>query len=148
MSKIHFFKGIYPKDEFQYGGKMINHKYKCIFVHIPRTGGTSIEAAFEGPEGKAKSMHCTAQQMQQLAGESIWNEYFKFSFVRNPWDLIITLYHASYFRKINSKSGKSLLYFLQNYEKPAWEHGVTFCSYLNFGEMDFIGRFENRKCTK
>ena len=32
---------------------MISHEYKCIFIHIPKCAGTSIESAFGHLDGHA-----------------------------------------------------------------------------------------------
>lgn len=44
---------------------MINHKYKCIFIHIPKCAGTSIESALGHYEDKRGSQdHRTITDIQ------------------------------------------------------------------------------------
>ena len=79
---------------------MINHKYKFCFIHIPKTGGTSIETIFdlEAPNRDVRHKHWS---FSNYIGEKDYNsEYFSFSFVRNPWDLTVSMYnylwHSNY----------------------------------------------------
>lgn len=81
----------------------ISHEHKFIFIHIGKTGGTSIEKVLckhfnvdfeetkKDPEGKWWK-HIWAKYMKEYVGEQIWNDYFTFAFVRNPYDLILSLY--------------------------------------------------------
>ena len=82
---------------------MIDHDIKCIFIHIPRTGGSSISTALsqrkkEGErfENRAKQkqdkIHFTVEQAQKKFGLDVWNEYLTFAFVRNPWDRLVSQY--------------------------------------------------------
>ncbi len=82
---------------------IISHEYKFIFIHIGKTGGTSIEKVLcnhlnidfeqtkKSPEGKWWK-HIWAKYMKEYVGEEIWNDYFTFAFVRNPFDMILSLY--------------------------------------------------------
>ena len=63
-----------------------------IFIHIPRTGGTSIEKSFGLTLGNEEK-HLSAAELREKAGPEKWAQSFVFSFVRNPWDRIISLYH-------------------------------------------------------
>lgn len=124
---------------------MISHEHKCIFIHVPRTAGTSIEIAFIGEDmwkSHPNEKHITASQAKDIYSE-YWDNYFKFSIVRNPWDRVISLYHFKAFRNINFIADKSLLYFLNHY-KP-YPHEPNPCSLENMIDepLDFIGRFEN-----
>ncbi|WP_029035381.1 sulfotransferase family 2 domain-containing protein [Salinimicrobium terrae] len=85
---------------------MISHQYKCIFIHIPKTGGSSIYKFFHPdvpllpdtpnydihygwcPERKIYLQHATAFQLLNtgLVSEEVWKNYYKFTIVRNPWD--------------------------------------------------------------
>ena len=75
---------------------MISHELKTIFIHIPRTGGTSIETALVGNnwwkiEPATKHIDwCEAKKFYA----NYWNDYLKFSVVRNPWDWLVSLYHS------------------------------------------------------
>ena len=67
---------------------MISHKHKIIFIHIPKTAGTSIDNFFTG----SFQRHSCAKDYQSYLKDIIFKEYFKFTVVRNPWDLIVSLY--------------------------------------------------------
>jgi len=64
------------------------HLLDFIFVHINKTGGSSIERALGVP-----FQHLTALELRDHLGERRWNDRFSFGFVRNPWDRVVSHYH-------------------------------------------------------
>lgn len=79
---------------------MISHSKKFIFIHIPKTGGTSIEAVLADHgivlqgAGNFHSIyfkHIDAKQLRVMMGAE-YDNYFKFSIVRNPWDWLVSMY--------------------------------------------------------
>lgn len=90
---------------------MINHEHKIIFIHISKCAGTSIENAFGllnqrvniadynnlygwSDVDKLFLQHATPQQLFDLGylNEQIWDSYYKFIIVRNPWDRLYSDY--------------------------------------------------------
>ena len=71
---------------------MLLRNQKALFIHIPKTGGTSIESIFD-PRANEKDVdykHFTLDKMLNRFPEC--QEYFKFTFVRNPWDLTASMF--------------------------------------------------------
>ena len=84
---------------------------RLIFVHIPKTAGTSVQFYFsqmdrmlENQKGqselgapstnsKVHSKHLKAQELREYLGEEIWHASYRVSFVRNPWDLMVSSYN-------------------------------------------------------
>ena len=83
---------------------MISHRYKCIFIHIAKCAGTSVENAFgvDTTNYKAEEnnqlfgwdrencvwlQHATPQQLfdLNLISTKIWNDYYKIIIYRNSW---------------------------------------------------------------
>jgi chondroitin 4-sulfotransferase 11 len=60
-----------------------------IFVHVQKTGGNSVRTALGGDIFDAHK-HWTARELRELHGDAVWNSCFKFSFVRNPWDRLVS----------------------------------------------------------
>lgn len=42
---------------------------------------------------KKFNAHMAAKKIKSIVGENIWNDYYKFCFVRNPWDRVLSLYY-------------------------------------------------------
>lgn len=61
---------------------LIDKDRKYIFYHIPRTGGCSIEQALGYTHNPEYHL------IQDLGSE--YDDYFRFAFVRNPWDRLLS----------------------------------------------------------
>lgn len=80
-------------------------KHAVIFIHIPKTAGESISNAIAsedpgakvdrfGPSGAASiGKHSTAMEVRNVIGGDAFAGYFKFAFVRNPWDQAVSFYN-------------------------------------------------------
>lgn len=93
---------------------MIDRKHDLIFVHVPKTGGQSVEKVFierngltwderaplllrrnDDPAiGPERLAHITAEEYVTLGHVSPdeFARMFKFGFVRNPWSRIVSAY--------------------------------------------------------
>ena len=59
-----------------------------IFIHINKTGGTSIAKAI----GLPAIRHLPVKRVIDLVGQQEFDEAFKFTAVRNPWDKVVSQY--------------------------------------------------------
>lgn len=97
---------------------IISHGRRFIFVHIPKTGGTSLSLALEqkamkddiliGDTPKAQQRrrrlkdvktsgrlwkHAKLTDIYGLVDQEQIERYFVFTLVRNPWDRMVSYYH-------------------------------------------------------
>ena len=123
---------------------MICDNTGLIFIHIPRTSGTSIESAFNYVMDDIGGKHLKASEIKKKVGINKWKSYFKFSIVRNPWERFASMYHMPFFKKINSLSGKSIDFFAENYYLPSHESCFKCSEYLDSDDINLIGKYEER----
>ena len=130
---------------------MIDRQNKFIFVHIPRTGGSSIEVSLnrgletlEGNNtvvGTFQDKHWTSTRYKKEKPME-WESFFKFSFVRNPWDKAISTYEWLRMHKTHpQRTEKGFKEWLLGI-KPNCNSHATQSSYLK-ETMNFVGRYEN-----
>ncbi len=145
---------------------MISHKYKCIFVHLRRTGGNSIETALDGivllnqsgnptktwnnqihrgksqfkQDNRGHYIHSSAAEIEELRPKE-FKQYFRFSFARNPWEQMINL-----FLRLNPQASTETHFksWLQRYNaaKGTVPSATIYDSRGNC-LVDFVGRFES-----
>lgn len=81
----------------------ISHRYKIIFIHIQKAGGSSIQRLFEQLDPqlvtniaidpvKKRPKHCFATDIAEVIGYEQFNKYTTFSVVRNPFDRLVSWY--------------------------------------------------------
>lgn len=102
---------------------LVSHRKQFIFLKTTKTAGTSVESYFEpycmpdgewqqehsreeyvseagiigyrGPNSKGKQFfnHISASALQAMLPAEVWQEYFKFTIVRDPFDKQISAFH-------------------------------------------------------
>lgn len=151
---------------------MICRDFNCIFVHIPKAAGRSVEMFFmqrlgmdrENPadreklliidnpdphRGTEKLTHLSAAEYVQCGflTQQEFDGFFKFSFVRNPWARLVSEY-----RYRNYISHRNFKDFVMNKLPPPgrddnYRHIMpqTQMLYGDGGRLlvDFVGKFEN-----
>lgn len=123
-----------------------------IFIHINKTGGTSVGNAI----GLSVKSHQTAKEIIQRIGKDQWDSAYKFTFVRNPWDRMVSLYEYR-LRKNKTRLAQHNLGFEQwvkktigNEQDPFYYNNpMSFQPQVEWLKdqqgkisIDFIGRFE------
>ena len=79
---------------------VLSHTHQFVFVSNGKTGTSSVEGALsayqEGEEyevgipGLYHDKHVTPAVLRAQLGPQVWEEYFTFCFVRNPWDWFVS----------------------------------------------------------
>ena len=155
----------------------LSPRHKILFVHIAKTGGTSIRSALKRlhwtdpyavpihlvngltrllkfKTGQKFPRHAKAIAAYECISEPFWSELFKFTFVRNPWDLQISSWH--HLRRVPgapTDQFETLEEFLRYKFDPTrpWQYFFDISSQLQVQYiqdhngrvlLDFIGRFE------
>jgi hypothetical protein len=76
----------WPALKFPYRKHFI--KYQCIFIHIPKTAGTSVTSALGAVGGRDH----LPWYVYYTANPALFDKYYKFCFVRNPWERVLSAY--------------------------------------------------------
>jgi chondroitin 4-sulfotransferase 11 len=145
--------------------------HRAIYIHIPKTGGTSLAWSLEPNIKKSRSTllgkipfyykwlypnhlwwhHLTASEIRKLVGRKTFSEYFKFAFVRNPWDKM----SSQYFYWRDSGRLREFSNLSEWILSRAFIEGPLYGEYLGYNQLDyliddsgelcvdFVGRFEN-----
>jgi hypothetical protein len=149
---------------------MICRDYNCLFVHIPKAAGQSIEQFFmdrldldwdrdreslllqsndDPARGTEKLAHLSASEYVDCGHVSRqdFTRFFKFSFVRNPWSRILSEYrYRNYFHHRSFRD-----FVLNKLPRPGWDdkyrHVMPQYDMLHDRQgnllVDFVGRFES-----
>jgi hypothetical protein len=105
----------------------IDHDKRLVFIHISRTGGSSIKTALNLHDKRYNEYyHLDSSYIPKEC-----KDYFKFAFVRNPFDRFISLYHYR-------PKGLSFSDWLDDIN-------LVYVQQVDYGldKLDFVGRYEN-----
>lgn len=155
---------------------MISHTYKCIFVAVPKTASSSIRRIL----GQPPQFHLNICQIRYNLqyhwthyggignrlmaslylllpvqkridrGNTLFDSYFKFGFVRNPWDRVVSLYLRREGAQMAGTTSFEEFVSWIRYSSSTSIHPVPHVNQLDWfvdpsGNLlvDFIGKFEN-----
>jgi len=143
---------------------MISLKHKFLFIHIPKTAGTAIEETIEdgscickrgqfddrGRGYRVPLNHLTLRQVAtgDFVPDQELMQYFKFTFVRNPWCRVISECFCPHIRPIfqDCKNISERIRLVCRYAEEGYGgHCLRQTDFINneILSLDFIGRYEN-----
>lgn len=151
---------------------IISDTKNFVFIHTPKAAGTSVRESLHQyatvpvwqhrinnlPVGTNRllSKHASAKTIKKYLGEEQWNKFFTFTFVRNPWDRVVSTYFYAKKYKGDAKhklaSQKTFTEFVKWYGNvctPRHPEPLQLLPQMYYiGDngrilVDFVGRFES-----
>ena len=147
---------------------MISIKNKFLFIHVPKTGGNSIQnvlykysddkITYKGTEiaqpdstnlerfgviykDTLLNKHSTLNEYYQVFGKQL-EQLYKFSTIRNPWDMCISYYFSPHRGRVEWDKNH-FIQFIKNNVFPM-RHFLSLTDEDDFAlNVDHIMRFEN-----
>jgi len=133
---------------------------ECIFVHIPKAAGISINKALFGNYGGG---HRTAQNYKRIFGPKLFKRYYKITFVRNPYTRLLSAYEyliqgGFYLNKKDKTWAEKNISKYGSFDEfvKKWINEENIWNYVHFmpqyyficdsdlnSMVDFIGKVEN-----
>lgn len=160
---------------------ILSHTHGFIFIHVAKTGGRSVNLTL--------AKHCPSRErfntrklnpnvntlgrrialeVRERTSQDKWNAYFKFAFVRNPWDRALSTFkHIKFSREMSARGKMDYLHTIANalridpssltfdtyvravlrdrvFDNYHWDKQIhCFTDESNQNLLDFIGRFES-----
>lgn len=144
---------------------IIDNKNKFVHIAIPRTATTCLNFTLGNEKHPEPNLH-HAKISEVLDKNPDVSNYFKFTFVRNPWDRLVSVYHE--FKKrgnrysemvtldkpllsefdITNNNIENFRNFCKNLNNSHWRNDLFFHNQYDYVTknnediMDFIGRYE------
>lgn len=132
---------------------------KCIFIHVPKAAGVSVcRALFGGLAGG----HTHIGMYQMVFSKTEFADYFKFTFVRNPWDRLLSAYaflQSGGLDESDRQWSRANLHQFETFEDfvLGWVTEANIISHIHFIPqyrfvclpfskrigVDFVGRYEH-----
>lgn len=130
---------------------------KCIFVHIPKSAGVSVSRALFG---NLAGGHAGINRYQIIFSQYEFDTYFKFTYVRNPWDRLVSAFH--FFKeggmakpdRIFAEKHLSAYHDFEDFVRRGLKENIEATHFIpqyrfvcDFGgvqpRVDFVGLYEN-----
>ena len=113
---------------------------KSTFIHIPKTGGTSISTWLKNAYGVNYNKgfkHASYEEMKRTFGDL----GFTYTVVRNPWDRVVSAYF--YYKRKNSPIVKSVngMMSFREYMQDVGKAVIMSQQSLATDEIDLVLKF-------
>lgn len=104
-------------------------KNNFLFTHIPKTGGMSLRNAIRDEELSVNHLpfHFHVLDIKPIIGNYNFDNAFKFSLVRNPWDLVVSKYFF-----IKKKIAESCLLENVSFDEYVIDESLFLKTFANF----------------
>jgi len=107
-----------------------------LFIHIPKTAGTSVIRSLMKKKEDLDIIYFGHDPVWRKIPKKFLNHYFKFTFVRNPWDRVVSGFfylsqhprHQKYYKKYN----KDFDLFMKDFEAGLFPYDVVFKAQYKF----------------
>jgi len=128
----------------------VSHKYKFLFLHNPKTGGSSVRTVLEELDIAAKKRECFLHSNATYSKACLeknrkdWNDYFKFSIVRNPYSRMVSFYE--HMRRIGARHERMLINY--KIERNAIIKSGNKNGKKKIKDLDSVILWDSREATK